>query len=105
MVGGSEAEHDVRWRAVWLDNFIAELFKGPDGVKADEIAVLAVGIGILFVLTLESFLGLEIFDVVIRRHPFVPLDFSNAAAILFGSAGTVLAAITVAMGIKAKFGG
>jgi hypothetical protein len=35
----------------------------------------------------------------------VPLDFSNAAAILFGSAGTVLAAITVAMGIKAKFGG
>jgi hypothetical protein len=88
-----------------VNKFVAELFNGPDGVKADEISVLAVGIGILFVLTLESFLGLEIFDVVIRRDPFLPVEFSNAAAILFGSAGSVLAAITVAMGIKAKCGG
>jgi hypothetical protein len=88
-----------------MNKFIAELFKSPDGAQADEISVLAVGIGILFVLTLEIFLGLEIFDVVIRRHPFVPTDFSNAAAMLFGSAGTVLAAITVAMGIKARCGG
>ncbi len=88
-----------------MNKFVSELFKGPDGVRADEISVLAVAIGFLFVLTLEIFLGLEFFDVVIRRHPFVPLDFSNAAAILFGSAGTALAAITVGMGIKAKCGG
>jgi hypothetical protein len=88
-----------------VSRFIAELFKAPDGMKADEIAVLAVGIGGLFVLTLMIFLGLEIYDVVIRNHAWAPVDFSNAAAVLFGSAGSVLAAITVGMGIKAKFGG
>lgn len=86
-------------------SFIAELFKSPDGVGADEIAVLAVGIGVLFVLTLMIFLGLEIYDVVIRRDLWVPVDFANSAAVLFGSAGSVLAAITAAMGIKAKCGG
>lgn len=90
---------------VAVSRFIAELFKAPDGVKADEIAVLAIGVGVLFVLTLIIFLGLEIYDVTIRHHIWVPVDFSNAAAVLFGSAGSVLAAITVAMGIKAKFGG
>jgi hypothetical protein len=88
-----------------MRRFVAELFKGPDGANADEVAVLAVGVGILFVFTLIIFLGLETYDVVIRNHPWRPLDFSNSAAVLFGSAGTVLAAITVAMGIKAKFGG
>jgi hypothetical protein len=42
---------------------------------------------------------------MIRHHSWVPVDFSNAAAVLFGAAGSVLAAITVAMGVKAKFGG
>ena len=88
-----------------MRRFIAELFKAPDGVRADEIAVLAVAIGILFVFTLTVFLGLEIYDVMIRHHSWVPVDFSNAAAVLFGAAGSVLAAITVAMGVKAKFGG
>ena len=88
-----------------MNNFIADLFKSPDGVRADEIAVLAVGIGILFVLTLAIFLGLEIFEVVVRNRSWMPLDFANGAAALFGSAGTVLASITVAMGIKAKCGG
>ncbi len=88
-----------------ISGFFGELFKSPDGRKADEIAVLAVTIGVLFVLTLSIFLGLEIYDVVIRNHFWVPVDFANAAAVLFGSAGGVLAAITVAMGIKAKCGG
>jgi hypothetical protein len=51
------------------------------------------------------FLGLEIFDVIFRHHSWVPVDFSNAAAVLFGAAGSVLAAITLAMGVKAKLGG
>jgi prepilin signal peptidase PulO-like enzyme (type II secretory pathway) len=88
-----------------MKGFIAELFKAPDGVKADEIAVLAVVVGILFVLTLTIFLGLELYDVTSLGHRWVPLDFSNAAAVLFGAAGSVLAAITLAMGVKAKFGG
>jgi hypothetical protein len=88
-----------------MRRFIAELFSAPDGMKADEIAFLAVMIGFLFVVTLIIFLGLEIFDVAIRHHNWVPVDFSNAAAVLFGAAGSVLAGITVAMGIKAKFGG
>jgi len=88
-----------------MKRFIVELFKAPDGIKADEIAVLAVAMGILFVLTLMIFLGLEIYDVTIRHHSWVPVDFSKAAAVLFGAAGSVLAAITVAMGVKAKFGG
>ncbi len=88
-----------------MRRFLTELFKAPDGIKADEIAVLAVVIGVLFVCTLMIFLGLEIYDVTIRHHSWAPVDFSNAAAVLFGAAGSVLAAITVAMGIKAKFGG
>ncbi len=88
-----------------MNRFIAELFKAPDGMCADEMAVLAVGIGILFVITLEIFLMLEIYDVVLRHHSWEPVAFSNAAAVLFGSAGSVLAAITVAMGIKARCGG
>ena len=96
---------DARREGIAMRRFIAELFKAPDGVKADEIAVLAVVIGILFVLTLIIFLGLEIYDVTIRGHRWVPVDFSGAAAVLFGAAGSVLAAITMAMGIKAKFGG
>jgi hypothetical protein len=88
-----------------MRKFVGELFKAPDGVKADEIALLAVAIGMLFVLTLFIFLGLEIFDVIFRHHSWVPVDFSNAAAVLFGAAGSVLAAITLAMGVKAKLGG
>ena len=88
-----------------MRRIIAELFKSPDGIKADEIAVLAVATGSLFVLTLMTFLGLEIYDVTIRHHSWAPIDFSNGAAVLFGTAGSVLAAITVAMGVKAKFGG
>ncbi len=85
--------------------FVAELFKAPDGIKADEMAVLAVAIGLLFVLTVMIFLGLEIYDVTIRHHSWIPIDFSNAAAVLFGAAGSVLAAITLAMGVKARLGG
>jgi len=103
-VAGAETGKDGSQPAV-VPKFITELLQDPNGLKADEIAVVAVGIGVLFVLTLVIFLGLEIYDVMGRDHPWSPVDFANAAAVIFGSAGGVLAAVTVAMGIKAKCGG
>lgn len=84
--------------------YLAEFLAGPNS-KADEMALVAVLIGLCFVFALLALSGLEIFVIVMRHLPWDPEGFARAAAILFGSAGAVMAAMQCGMGIKAKLGG
>lgn len=84
--------------------WLADLLAGPDA-KADEMAVIAVLIGLCFVFALLALVGLEVFYVVVRAGPWEPERFANAAATLFGTAGAVIGAMGCAMGLKAKLGG
>jgi hypothetical protein len=87
-----------------MRKWLGDLFSGPDQ-KADEIAVIAVLIGLCFVGSIVALVGLEIFTVVVRRGVWAPESFAAAAATLFGSAGGVIGAMACAMGLKAKLGG
>jgi len=84
--------------------WFADLLAGPNS-KADEMAVIAVLIGLCFVFALLAMVGLEIFVVVVRPGQWAPEEFAAAAATLFGAAGAVVGAMGCAMGLKAKLGG
>jgi hypothetical protein len=83
---------------------LVALLAGPDA-KPDEMAVIAILIGLCFVQALMTLIGLEIFIVVVRGDRFEAEAFAAAAATLFGSAGGIISALAYAMGLKAKLGG
>jgi hypothetical protein len=84
--------------------WLADLLAGPDS-KADEMAVIALLIGLCFVLSLLTLIALTVFTVAVRGDLWEPEHFANAAAILFGAAGGVVGAMCCAMGLKSKLGG
>lgn len=70
--------------------FLAQLLTDSEG-RSDELAILAI-LGVL------TFIGLEIFTVVIRHQLFAPEQFGVGL-------GSTLAATSVGMGIKSRCGG
>ena len=88
-----------------MKNFICDLFKAPDGVRGDEISLLAFCIGILGAAVLAEFALLQGYSVLILKEPLPSADFANGAATLFGALTGGLSAIVAAMGLKAKLGG
>lgn len=88
-----------------MRKFVGELFQAPDGVRSDEISVLAFVLGVLGTVLLLEFGVLQAYSVVILREPLPSSDFANGAATLFGAVTAGLSAIAAAMGLKAKWGG
>lgn len=70
--------------------FLVQLLTDSEG-RSDELALLAI-LGVL------TFIGLEIFAVVIRHQLFLPEQFGLGL-------GSALAAASVGMGIKSRCGG
>jgi hypothetical protein len=88
-----------------MRRFIADLFSAPDGIRSDEMAVLAFCLGILGAILLAEFVVLQAYSVIILKEPIPSADFANGAATLFGAVTGGLCAIATAMGVKARFGG
>jgi hypothetical protein len=88
-----------------MRRFIADLCSAPDGVRSDEMAVLAFCLGILGAVLLAEFALLQAYSVIVLKQPMASADFATGAATLFGAVTGGLCAIATAMGLKAKFGG
>ncbi|HQT66004.1 MAG: hypothetical protein B7Z78_11700 [Rhodospirillales bacterium 20-60-12] len=73
-----------------MKTWLSSLLAGPDQ-RADEMALIAICGGL-------SFIGLEIFAVVVRHQLFDPVAFGEG----FGGA---ISAVALGMGLKAKCGG
>lgn len=73
-----------------MKRFINELLTDAGG-RSDELALLAI-LGVL------TFIGLEIFAVIVRHQPFAPEQFGVGL-------GSALAAASVGMGFKTRCGG
>lgn len=72
-----------------MKEFFLGLISDGDG-RSDEMAVLSI-IGV------ATFIGLEIFSVVLRRQPFIPDQFGLG----FGS---VIGTAALGMGLKSRLG-
>jgi hypothetical protein len=88
-----------------MKKFVGELFRAPDGIRGDEISLLAFALGVLGAMVLAEFALLEGYSVVILKEPLPSADFANGAATLFGALTGGLSAVAAAMGLKAKLGG
>lgn len=73
-----------------MRRLISELLTDSEG-RSDELALLAI-LGVL------TFIGLEIFAVIVRQQEFRPEQFGLGL-------GSALAAASVGMGIKTRCGG
>lgn len=88
-----------------MKKFIADLFRSPDGIRGDEISVLAFCVGILGVCLLAEFSFLQCYSVIFLKEPLPSAEFADGAATLFGAVTGGLGVIAAAMGLKAKLGG
>jgi hypothetical protein len=73
-----------------MKRILAELISDSNG-RADELAVLSI-IGVL------SFIGLELFAVLVRHQAFEPERFGMGL-------GSAIAAGAIGMGLSSRFGG
>lgn len=72
-----------------MNSFIWNLVSDADG-KADEMALLSI-FGVL------TFIGLELFVVIVRHQMFQPDRFGLGL-------GSAIAAASIGMGLKSRFG-
>lgn len=88
-----------RWR-IW----VSQLFEGPDA-KADEMAFIALLIGISFVASTAALICFEAYWLIARHGEWRPGEFAMACATIYGAGGPVISLLAIAMGKKAQLGG
>jgi len=88
-----------------VKKFVKELFKDPNGIRGDEVSLLAFILGILGSALLVEFSFLQAYSVIVLKEPLPAASFASGAAVLFGAVTGGLSAIAAAMGVKARLGG
>jgi hypothetical protein len=84
--------------------WLRQLFAGSDS-EVDEMAVLAVLIGLAYVALLLSYVAYEGYALRALHQAWRPRAFATGAMLIVGGAGAFLSALATAMGVKARLGG